>query len=116
MNPLDAICDRKRPDAVCVSNLKNAKPVDKSVLVDRPDVKIFLPFRFYVYEPKTLFIPNTYNKFLGKLRPGFKMLSVLNRTSAASFCKTVRLSTLSKLFQQAKAGGTCQFQKHCARF
>jgi len=65
LNPLDAICDRKRPDAVCVSNLKNAKKVDKGVLVERPDVKIFLPFRFYVYEPKTLFIPNTYNRFLG---------------------------------------------------
>ncbi|XP_070065997.1 uncharacterized protein stw isoform X3 [Drosophila virilis] len=64
LNPLDAICDRKRADAICVSNLKNAKKVDKSVLVERPDVKIFLPFRFYVYEPKTLFIPNTYNRFL----------------------------------------------------
>lgn len=65
LNPLDAICDRKRSDAICVSNLKNAKRVDKGVLVDRPDVKIFLPFRFYVYEPKTLFIPNTYNRYLG---------------------------------------------------
>ncbi|XP_043640610.1 laccase-21-like isoform X2 [Drosophila teissieri] len=64
LNPLDAICDRKRPDAVCVSNLKNAKRVDKGVLVERPDVKIFLPFRFFVYEPKALFIPNTYNRFL----------------------------------------------------
>lgn len=67
LNPLDAICDRKRADAICVSNLKNAKKVDKSVLVERPDVKIFLPFRFYVYDPKTLFIPNTYNRFLGTL-------------------------------------------------
>ncbi|XP_043062702.1 uncharacterized protein LOC120320872 [Drosophila yakuba] len=64
VNPLDAICDRKRPDAVWVSNLKNAKRVDKGVLVERPDAKIFLPFRFFVYEPKALFIPNTYNRFL----------------------------------------------------
>ncbi|XP_034141196.1 laccase-2 isoform X3 [Drosophila guanche] len=64
LNPLDAVCDRKRQDAICVSNLKNAKKVDRGVLVERPDVKIFLPFRFFVYEPKTLFIPNTYNRFL----------------------------------------------------
>lgn len=67
MNPLDAICNRKRNDAVCVSNLKNAKAVDKGVLVERPDVKIFLPFRFFVYDVKNLFIANTYNRYLGKL-------------------------------------------------
>ncbi|XP_018803993.1 PREDICTED: laccase-5 isoform X2 [Bactrocera latifrons] len=64
MNPLDAICNRKRNDAVCVSNLKNAKAVDKGVLVERPDVKIFLPFRFFVYDVKNLFIANTYNRYL----------------------------------------------------
>jgi len=71
---LDAICDRKRHDAVCVSNLKSAKPIDKAVLAERPDVKIFLPFRFYIYEPKNLFIPNTYNRYLGKF-DGFVLLS-----------------------------------------
>ncbi|XP_043064253.1 laccase-4 isoform X2 [Drosophila ficusphila] len=45
LNPLDAICDRKRADAICVSNLKNAKKVDKGVLVERPDVKIFFTFQ-----------------------------------------------------------------------
>ncbi|CAH0721838.1 unnamed protein product, partial [Brenthis ino] len=64
MNPLDAICDVKRNDAVCVSNLKSAKPVDKAVLQERPDVKIFLPFRFHLYKPKELFKENTYRNFL----------------------------------------------------
>lgn len=64
LNPLDAVCDRQRTDAICVSNLKNAKKLDKGVLVERPDVKIFLPFRFYFYRIEELFQPNTYNRFL----------------------------------------------------
>lgn len=66
LNPLDAICNIQRPDAVCVSNMKSAKPVDEALLVERPDVKIFLPFRFFFYRPEELFTPNTYNKYLGK--------------------------------------------------
>lgn len=65
MNPLDAICDKKRNDAVCVSNLKNAKKIDEEVLAERPDIKIFLPFRFYFYRVEELFRPQTYNRFLG---------------------------------------------------
>lgn len=68
MNPLDAICDQPRRDAICVSNLKSAKPVDKALLAERPDVKIFLPFRFHFYKPKDLFKENTYNNFLGKTK------------------------------------------------
>lgn len=66
MNPLDAICDKKRSDAVCVSNLKNAKKIDEEILQERPDIKIFLPFRFYFYRVEELFRPQTYNRFLGK--------------------------------------------------
>ncbi|XP_038215385.1 laccase-2 isoform X1 [Zerene cesonia] len=64
LNPLDAVCDVKRNDAVCVSNLKSAKPVDKDILQERPDVKIFLPFRFHFYKPKDLFKENTYRNYL----------------------------------------------------
>lgn len=46
--------------------MKSAKPVDEALLVERPDVKIFLPFRFFFYRPEELFTPNTYNKYLGK--------------------------------------------------
>lgn len=66
LNPLDAICNVKRDDAVCVSNLKSKKPVDPAILTERPDVKIFLPFRFHFYKPKDLFQENTYKNFLGK--------------------------------------------------
>lgn len=55
-----------RPDAICVSNLRSAKKIDKAVLTERPDVKIFLPFRFYFYRVEELFAANTYNKFLGE--------------------------------------------------
>ncbi|XP_047512299.1 laccase-5 isoform X2 [Pieris napi] len=64
LNPLDAICDVKRNDAVCVSNLKSAKAISKDILQERPDVKIFLPFRFHFYKPKELFKENTYRNYL----------------------------------------------------
>ncbi|EEB19131.1 L-ascorbate oxidase, putative [Pediculus humanus corporis] len=64
LNPLDAVCNRERSDAVCVSQLKNAKPVDEGILQQRPDVKIFLPFRFLFYRPEELFLPHTYNRYL----------------------------------------------------
>lgn len=66
MNPLDAQCNVQRDDAICVSQLKNAKEIDRALLQDKPDVKIFLPFRFYLYRPEELFQPNTYNRFLGE--------------------------------------------------
>jgi len=66
MNPLDAICNRPREDAICVSQLKNARHIDQGILQQRPDVKIFLPFRFLFYRPEEVFQPQTYNRFLGK--------------------------------------------------
>lgn len=66
MNPLDAVCDRPRTDAICVNQLKNAKVVDKGLLQERPDVKIFLPFKFLFYRPDELFQPHQYNRYLGK--------------------------------------------------
>jgi hypothetical protein len=65
MNPLDAQCDTRREDAICVNQLKNARSIDPALLQEKPDVKIFLPFRFYLYRPEELFQPNTYNRFLG---------------------------------------------------
>lgn len=67
MNPLDAQCNRQRNDAICVSQLKSALEIDRGILAEKPDVKIFLPFRFYLYRPEELFQPNTYNRFLGML-------------------------------------------------
>lgn len=66
MNPLDARCNVRRNDAICVSQLKNARNIDPAILQERPDVKIFLPFRFFAYRPEMLFQPNTYNRYLGK--------------------------------------------------
>jgi hypothetical protein len=63
---LDAICNRPREDAICVNQLKNARRIDKGILQQRPDVKIFLPFRFLFYRPEEVFQPQTYNRFLGK--------------------------------------------------
>lgn len=83
LNPLDAVCDRQRNDAVCVSNLKNAKKPDKGVLVERPDVKIFLPFRFYFYRVEELFQANNYNRFL--VAPGGDhLISLIDEISYVS--------------------------------
>lgn len=64
LNPLDAICNRPREDAICVNQLKNARHIDQGILQQRPDVKIFLPFRFLFYRPEEVFQPQTYNRFL----------------------------------------------------
>lgn len=76
LNPLDAICNKPRVEAVCVSQLRNAKKIDEALLQERPDVKIFLPFRFLFYKPEELFAPHTYNKFLGMLRIDKVVVSV----------------------------------------
>ncbi|PSN33041.1 hypothetical protein C0J52_26096 [Blattella germanica] len=64
LNPLDAICNRPRTDAVCINQLKNAKHIDEALLQERPDVKIFLPFRFLFYRPEEIFQPHSYNRYL----------------------------------------------------
>lgn len=63
---MDAVCNVKRADAVCVNNLKNFDIIDESLLQERPDVKLFLPFRFYLYQIPELFVANQYNRYLGK--------------------------------------------------
>lgn len=78
LNPLDAICNKERTDAICVNQLKNAKSVDEGILQERPDVKIFLPFRFLFYRPEELFQPHTYNRYLGKLSLHRRMKRFLN--------------------------------------
>ncbi|XP_063697893.1 uncharacterized protein LOC134828837 [Culicoides brevitarsis] len=64
LNPLDAQCNRQRNDAICVNQLKNAKEIDRALLQEKPDVKVFLPFKFHLYRVEDLFQPNTYNRFL----------------------------------------------------
>ena len=67
LNPLDAVCNRQRTDAMCINQLKNAKHIDDGLLQERPDVKIFLPFRFLFYRPEEVFQPHSYNRYLGRL-------------------------------------------------
>ncbi|CAG9114631.1 unnamed protein product [Plutella xylostella] len=81
LNPLDAICNVERNDAVCVSNLKSSKPIDKAILQERPDVKIFLPFRFHFYKPQELFKENTYKNYLVGGMGGDHVLSLVDEIS-----------------------------------
>ncbi|KAI7815036.1 laccase [Rhyzopertha dominica] len=83
LNPLDAICHKPRVEAICVSQLRNAKKIDEALLQERPDVKIFLPFRFLFYKPEELFIPHTYNKFLAAVG-GFHVISLVDEISYAA--------------------------------
>lgn len=41
--------------------------IDQGILQEKPDVKIFLPFRFFFYRPENLFAPNTYDRYLGTI-------------------------------------------------
>lgn len=66
LNPLDANCDRKRRDALCITHLTNAAKIDKDILNEKADVKIFLPFKFHIHTISELFQPNQYMKYLGK--------------------------------------------------
>ncbi|XP_060863791.1 uncharacterized protein LOC132940296 [Metopolophium dirhodum] len=84
MNPLDAVCDRPRTDAICVNQLKNAKVVDKGLLQERPDVKIFLPFKFLFYRPDELFQPHQYNKYLVAPGGGDHVISLVDEISYTS--------------------------------
>nr|CAH7741636.1 unnamed protein product [Callosobruchus chinensis] len=117
LNPLDAICDKPRVEAVCVSQLRNAKKVDESILQERPDVKIFLPFRFLFYKPEELFKANTYNRFLAA-PGGDHVISLIDEISF-KFPPSPPLSQLEDLDQDmfcngdnrpASCGKNCQLQ------
>jgi hypothetical protein len=77
LNPLDAICNTERTDAVCVSNLKNAREVEDAILQQHPDVKIFLPFRFLFLTPEQAFREKAYNRFLGNFTFHFKLQKII---------------------------------------
>ncbi|KAF6203776.1 hypothetical protein GE061_002111 [Apolygus lucorum] len=81
LNPLDAICNQPRNDAVCINQLKNAKPVDEGLLQERPDVKVFLPFRFLFYRPEELFQPHQYNRYLVAPGGGDHVISLVDEIS-----------------------------------
>ncbi|XP_050514997.1 uncharacterized protein LOC126890185 [Diabrotica virgifera virgifera] len=103
LNPLDAICNKPRRDAVCVSQLKNAKKVDKAILQERPDVKIFLPFRFLFYKPEEVFKPHTYNRFLAAVT-GDHVISLIDEISLV-FPPAPPLSQLDELDQDLFCNG-----------
>ncbi|KAK7590828.1 hypothetical protein V9T40_002441 [Parthenolecanium corni] len=84
LNPLDAVCNRPRTDAICINQLKNAKTIDKGLLQERPDVKIFLPFRFLFYRPDELFQPHQYNRYLVAPNGGDHVISLIDEISYVS--------------------------------
>lgn len=62
---MDGNCNKPRQDAICISQLKSASHVDAGLLQQRADMKIILPYHFNFYDPKEVFKPDTYNRFLG---------------------------------------------------
>ncbi|XP_020298310.1 laccase-4-like isoform X2 [Pseudomyrmex gracilis] len=64
LNPLDGQCDRARPNAICVGNLKSAVEVDRDIAKETPDAKFYLPFKFYQYNIEELFAPNNFELFV----------------------------------------------------
>ncbi|XP_012258923.2 laccase-like [Athalia rosae] len=80
LNPLDGKCDYPRKDAVCISQVQSAIPVEKALLTSEPDAKIYLPFKFFNYNTTELFEPNTYDRFM--VAPGgVALLSLIDGVS-----------------------------------
>ncbi|XP_029171325.1 laccase-1-like [Nylanderia fulva] len=69
LNPLDDKCDPSRTDAICMSNMESAIPVDKGILKKKPDAQFYLSFKFHQYDLQDLFAPNHFYKFI--VGPGF---------------------------------------------
>lgn len=84
LNPLDAICNVQRKNAICINQLKFGKKTDADVLKERPDVKIFLPFKFHIYDVNELFNPGRYQRYMGK----FPSLFSLKSCEQISFIET----------------------------
>lgn len=66
LNPLDAVCNVERQNALCINQLKYGQKTDADVLKERPDVKIFLPFKFHIYNVNELFSAGRYQRYMGK--------------------------------------------------
>ncbi|KZC07550.1 Laccase-5, partial [Dufourea novaeangliae] len=64
LNPVIANCTVQRPDAVCISDLRNAREVHKDILKSKPDMKLFMSIGFVLYAQEDIFKPNTYKTFL----------------------------------------------------
>ncbi|KAF5271888.1 hypothetical protein FQA39_LY18812 [Lamprigera yunnana] len=63
LNPLDPRCDGSQLSAVCISQLKSVEIKQTDVLKTVPDVKIFLPFKFYFHDPNQLFRFNSQDRY-----------------------------------------------------
>ncbi|KAF5290993.1 hypothetical protein FQA39_LY14524 [Lamprigera yunnana] len=63
LNPLDPRCEESRKDVVCINHLNSVQIKHTEVLKKEPDLKIFLPFKFYFHNPSRLFVSNPYERF-----------------------------------------------------
>ncbi|KAF3424015.1 hypothetical protein E2986_05263 [Frieseomelitta varia] len=52
---------------ICGDKLRNALPIDPDILKNDVDMKLYLPIASQKYQPEEIFVPNTYNNFLGKI-------------------------------------------------
>ncbi|KOC69894.1 Laccase-4, partial [Habropoda laboriosa] len=64
MNVAAEGCDVSSKDQVCLSEIRNAMPVDRGILTKNPDVKLVLPIGVLKYKAEEIFKPNTYKNFI----------------------------------------------------
>ncbi|XP_078042066.1 uncharacterized protein LOC144472650 [Augochlora pura] len=64
LNPTIGNCEQEVANAVCVSQLKSAEPVDEVVLQAEPDQTFYLPISVVHHNLQQFFTPNTYKSFL----------------------------------------------------
>ncbi|KAH0567139.1 hypothetical protein KQX54_006930 [Cotesia glomerata] len=64
-NEISQICDGKTTNKICLKDLTAIEDLQPSIITRQPDIKLYLPFEFYLYNDTDLFKANTYKRFLG---------------------------------------------------
>ncbi|KAF5298038.1 hypothetical protein FQR65_LT09849 [Abscondita terminalis] len=80
MNLLDTDLAVPGQPAIILQDLESAYPLPPNLLKEKPDVKLFLPFRFANLPKEEVFKPNTYHKFL-LVQGGFYLAGLIDGIS-----------------------------------
>ncbi|XP_043269699.1 laccase-like isoform X2 [Venturia canescens] len=66
LNQLNVQCNdaNSSPHTLCVSNLRNARPIDSNIIKAEPDVRLYMPINFYDYSQDVAFESGQYRRFL----------------------------------------------------
>ncbi|KZC04143.1 Laccase-5 [Dufourea novaeangliae] len=78
LNPLDGDCNVKRPNLICISDLRNFGYIDSGIEKQEPDVKLFLALGFNNIPSAQFFKPNEYEDFFVVPNPSLDLNAHMN--------------------------------------